>query len=76
MAAIGLSAPGTEYGPCLEDCQHIDCAATREKAAVICPDCREPIGYDRPFYLDVGEHDDADWTKLAHATCMARRSIG
>ena len=52
MAAGVMPAPGTEYGPCEDECQHRDCAATRERAAFICRYCGEPIGYDTRFYIE------------------------
>lgn len=66
MAAGALSAPGTQYGPCVEPCEHRDCASTRELAEKICPHCNEPIGYDRNFY------QDGTWTTLEHQLCALR----
>lgn len=74
MAAAALPEPGTEFGPCEDqNCGHTDCAQTRAMAAVICPDCSEPIGYDRRFFQDVDEGEQADWTRLAHELCVIRR---
>ncbi len=67
MSAIGLPKPGTEYGPCETECQHIDCAETRKQAATICDLCPEPIGYDRPFY------QRESWTVLTHQLCMLKK---
>lgn len=64
MAAGRLPAPGTEFGPCLEPCQHNDCAATRADAAAICRFCSKEIGYDRRFYID------SDTRSLVHADCL------
>ncbi len=61
MAPGLIPRPGTDYGPCSEPCRHIDCQQTRHDAAAVCPHCRQPIGYDRPFYRQAGE--------LAHASC-------
>ena len=61
MAAGYLPVPGTEYGPCPQPCEHIDCSATRQEAVAPCPYCGESIGYDRAFYR---EHDH-----LVHASC-------
>lgn len=62
MAAGVLSEPGTEYGPCAEECKHTDCKTTREMADSLCPFCEKRIGYDLRFYrLDVDG--------LAHAVC-------
>ena len=66
MAASFLSAPGTEYGPCVEPCAHTDCAHTRRMAAALCPFCDEPIGYERRYYND-GEPGGLD---LVHAVCL------
>lgn len=63
MAATYLSEPGTEYGPCVDPCQHRDCAATRETAATICTYCNEPIGYGNRFYSD-------DAGGSVHAVCL------
>lgn len=73
MAAGVLSEPGTQYGPCIEDCKHVDCAATRRHAAVICPDCHKPIGYGNRFYRDQEEGEEADWTRLVHMMCYLER---
>jgi hypothetical protein len=45
MAAVILQEPGTEYGPCVEPCSHVDCAATRTEAALHCPGCAKVLGY-------------------------------
>ena len=60
MAAGQLAASGTEFGPCL-DCEHNDCARTREMAATRCERCGEPIGYETGFF------QIAD--NLVHALC-------
>ncbi len=54
MAAGIMAAPGTEYGPCADACEHTDCAATRKRAQSICFHCKKPIGYGVRFY-DVGK---------------------
>lgn len=51
MAAGRLSKPGSEFGPCFNDCKHLDCKQTREMAAYECLYCHKPIGYDTRFYL-------------------------
>ena len=66
MAALGLSAPGTEYGPCIEDCAHEDCAQTRRMAACVCRICDQPIGYDDRFFRE----GEGGWDHLVHATCL------
>jgi len=55
MAAISLPRPGktvrgVEIGPCLDACRHRDCAQTRRTAASPCGICRQPIGYETPFF--------------------------
>lgn len=45
MAASAIPVPGSEYGPCAEACEHIDCAANRTAAAGTCRICKEPIGF-------------------------------
>lgn len=62
MAAGVLPAPGTTYGPCADECRHMDCALTRSMAATACSICGEPIDYDRRFY-GRGE-------ALTHAPCL------
>ncbi len=62
MAAVSLDPPGTEFGPCAEPCQHIDCDATRREAATVCNRCGQPIGYGRGFFNDN--------PGLAHASCV------
>ena len=68
MAAGTLPAPGTEYGPCVGDCSHRDCAKTRKDAASVCPLCEEPIGYETPYYVD-------DDKSLVHARCLEARIV-
>ena len=69
MAAGVLPEPGTEYGPCVEPCQHIDCAGTRADAASPCQECGQPIGYGRRFYA-VGDAKPGQRRTLSHATCL------
>jgi hypothetical protein len=49
MAWTALGKPGTEFGPCAEQCKHSDCALSRRQAETICPGCKEAIGYERAF---------------------------
>lgn len=63
MAAGWMPIPGSEYGPCVEDCSHRDCASTRARAASACPYCSGDIGYDVRFYF---EGDD---NHPVHAVC-------
>ena len=66
MAYATLAAPGTETGPCVEPCNHTDCAATRQQAAALCGLCNQPISYDTPFYADPN-HPTTGWV---HRTCL------
>lgn len=61
MAAGILPRPGTQYGPCEQPCDHVDCRATRQDAASICVYCRREIGFGTRFYR-------TDLT-LVHAAC-------
>jgi hypothetical protein len=65
MAAASLSEPGTEYGPCAEQCEHRDCAESRKMAATTCKRCGQSIGYRRAFYIEYGVPDG-----LEHAVCL------
>ena len=67
MAAISLPAPGTEYGPCKDDCEHVDCQLTRKQAGEHCPFCETEIGYETRFYNV--SMDENDHKRLAHARC-------
>lgn len=71
MAAGTLPRPGTDLGPCDDDCQHRDWAATREQAATECIHCDEPIGYDTPFIIveRVSEPGANERLVLAHRIC-------
>ena len=65
MAAIQISKPGSEFGPCDEDCYHKDCIESRKTASSICSICGEKIGYERYFYVtDEG---------YVHAVCEEER---
>jgi hypothetical protein len=69
MAASTLPAPGTEYGPCHESCDHRDCARTRRDAAENCRLCGNEIGYETRFYSD----PEPAWiSSLVHALCLER----
>lgn len=62
MAAGTLPKPGSKFGPCLDACQHKDCAQTRADAVAKCPICGRAIGYSVEFYrVD---------TTLHHARCL------
>lgn len=65
MAYITLPRPGTEHGPCEENCGHRDCKAARKDAAKTCRICKKPIGYETAFFKD---NQTADG--LVHASCL------
>ena len=46
--------PGSQHGPCVVKCDHVDCAVSRETAESRCTICGERIGYDTPFVNDHG----------------------
>ena len=71
MAAAALSAPGSEYGPCLHECAHTDCAANRKMAAQECVTCLEPIGYNQRFY-NVTPDGAPAWSQLQHLICAVK----
>lgn len=62
MASIILPSPGTKHGPCVPTCAHLDCARTRADAALACPYCSKPLGYE----CDVTDAGDG----LGHTTCV------
>lgn len=66
MAAGMLPKPGTPLGPCDGECEHIDCAATREQAASACRLCHAEIGYDTRFYIDPENR-----SRYVHAACLS-----
>ena len=70
MAAISVSAPGTEYGPCPEPCNHTDCAYSRKTAATACIHCGKPIGYEIRFFTE-GPSNKGE--KLIHLVCYVER---
>lgn len=72
-ASLGLFKPGTRFGPCINDCAHRDCAETRRMAETICPECDEPIGYERGFYCEKDDLGNTDLTKMTHSACLERR---
>jgi len=63
MSITTLSAPGSEYGPCLDPCGHIDCQEIRHIAQSKCRTCSLDIGYDREIMML------ADGT-IVHADCL------
>lgn len=66
MAAGQLSKPGSEHGPCVKPCGHIDCKQTREMARSECKYCRAEIGYSRRFFI-LEKHMGED--VLCHEGC-------
>jgi|HubBroStandDraft_3_1064219.scaffolds.fasta_scaffold702245_3 hypothetical protein len=64
MAAGRIPAPGTKFGPCIDPCEHTDCAATRKDAASQCHFCNTEIGYEKRFYIE------ATTRQLVHAACL------
>lgn len=68
MAAGIIGAPGTEYGPCEQECHHRDCAENRALAHSSCSWCREPIGFDTMFYRDDAEEGDG-LARYVHRVC-------
>lgn len=69
MAALALPEPGTELGPCTGDCQHTDCAETREMAAAQCRICEQPIGYGKRMYVEDGDQS------YVHAACLEQTKL-
>jgi hypothetical protein len=77
MAASTLPEPGKivrgeEIGPCIEPCEHTDCAATRRMAETHCSICGQVIGYETLFY-DIGQRkpmvSKTLTEDLVHAIC-------
>ncbi len=69
MAAGTMSAPGTEYGPCVdENCGHTTCDETRRMVGLECRYCETPIGYDRRFFNDTLRTQPL-WSVLVHELC-------
>ena len=62
MSITTLSAPGSEYGPCLDPCGHIDCQEIRHIAQSPCVICFLTIGYD----CEITMLEDGSF---AHAIC-------
>ena len=55
MSAASLARPGVGAGPC-SHCAHIECIAARQIAREVCRICKEPIGFDQPFYAEPDSH--------------------
>lgn len=81
MAAGKLPEPGSEYGPCTDPCEHLDCAETRRMAETVCELCGKPIGYGARLYDRTTPAQRADnrpkhpsertWA-LVHADCVEK----
>ena len=52
LSSTQLPRPGSDVGPCLEKCEHIDCARIRRDATTECSVCGHPIGYEIPYVAD------------------------
>lgn len=66
MAFIIVPEPGSRLGPCLDACQHKDCAMHRATATEACHFCAKPIGYETPY----GTHG---WSQsVAHWECIMK----
>jgi hypothetical protein len=63
MAFGFLPRPGTNLGPCTDDCDHTDCAHTKAQAATLCPYCKEQIGFERAFC----NNSDGE---ISHLACL------
>lgn len=61
--------PGTENGPCADDCIHEDCAAMRADAERICRICGTTIGYDNKIYFEAIAND-GETKSIVHAICL------
>ena len=66
MASIFVSKPGTEFGPCADECNHTDCAELRSMAEALCKYCKKPVGYNRRFYKIIDG-------SFVHELCELRR---
>jgi hypothetical protein len=63
MPAIKTHRPGSEYGPCVETCAHRDCEASRKDAAITCVVCRQPLGYERYWWMVDGQPEHEQCTR-------------
>jgi len=66
MAAGQIASPGTEYGPCVEMCEHTDCQANRKIAESNCRVCGKKIGYETRFF------QEENWTVFVHLVCFVK----
>jgi hypothetical protein len=71
MGWTTLAKPGSDGGPCVDGCDHIDCAAMRLTASARCCYCGGHIGYDVPFYQDPERANaGAGRWRFSHARCL------
>lgn len=56
--------PGTKYGPCKDDCEHLDCADWRRVIGSPCSICGEPIEPGQAIQYDT------DPEQPAHTGCV------
>jgi hypothetical protein len=76
MAALPIPAPGTQYGPCPERCEHKSCEALRGSAACPCRICGKPIGYDTNCFdewydaTEAQRKDRGRYGFFVHAVCL------
>lgn len=67
-----LPEPGTQYGHCLEACEHPMCRWARGVAGSACEGCKDPIGYGREFVEGALKSDVwGDPPRHAHEGCRA-----
>lgn len=69
MAAIKTPMPGSQYGPCINECKHEDCEALKQEALQKCSICGKEIGYEAYWYND---HDHGP----VHAVCLEDKILG
>lgn len=71
MSYVIVGEPGSKYGPCVEECGHLDCRAARIQASCVCQICGEQIGFatkwTRVDYQGVGK-----W-EAVHLLCLMKR---
>ena len=70
LPIMNLAAPGTEYGPCLGECNHPRCNRARKAATSLCRLCRREIGYSVDYVANPGQA-----LSFVHAVCR-RKEIG
>lgn len=75
MAAGYFESPGSEFGPCRNRCQHVDCKDTKRMARSKCPHCGKRIGWTKRFYVLETNPETNAAIKLAHASCHERDLI-